>query len=343
VRRRLLALPAAAVLALAACNGGTDEGSAEATDSDPVDVLIAAADTTREAGSARVALQLTGDAGGDAFEIDGDGIVDFDEGIGELTLNLPEDIGGITFNQIFTEDALYIRTSQTGDQYVEVTPEDFGAAGGFGQGLGGGDPSAQLDALRGVADDVQEVGSEDVRGTETTKYEGTLDLERAVAEAPEEQQEQVRTALEQLGTDTLPFEAYLDRDGQLRRFAQTIDLSEAAGTDATLSTTLDLYDFGVDVDVEIPSGDQLRPGGFEGLFGGPGAGAGGGGGGGTGEGTGTGPEEGTGTGPQDGTGGTGGGSVEEAPEAPEAPESDEAPDAEETPAALRGDGLEEAA
>src|SRR5439155_14054622 len=42
-----------------------------------------------------------------------------------------------------------------------------------------GDPSQTFDYLRGASDDVTRVGTDDVRGTQTTHYKDTLDLNKA--------------------------------------------------------------------------------------------------------------------------------------------------------------------
>ena len=51
-------------------------------------------------------------------------------------------------------------------------------------GFGSYDPSEILESLRGVTGEPEVVGTETVRGVETTRYSATMDLERALAEAP---------------------------------------------------------------------------------------------------------------------------------------------------------------
>jgi hypothetical protein len=128
------------------------------------------------------------------------------------------------------------------------------------------DPTQGLSMVRG-ADSVVAVGNEEVRGTPTTHYRATVNLDRAIAEAPAD----VRPTLTQLASlytvRTFPVDVWIDNDGRVNRYQQTIDPSTIhtpAGVSAganpfagPVTMTYDLYDFGSEVDVKIPPADQV--------------------------------------------------------------------------------------
>jgi hypothetical protein len=117
------------------------------------------------------------------------------------------------------------------------------------------DPTQALAYLQG-AGEFTEVGQETVRGVETTHYEGTIDLREAVDKAPSDQREQLERVLEDSGVTELPAEAWIDADGYLRKM--TIDFAELGGMPgASFSIAMELFGFGEDVDIDVPSDDEV--------------------------------------------------------------------------------------
>jgi hypothetical protein len=88
-----------------------------------------------------------------------------------------------------------------------------------------GDPYTELEVFRTVAEDLREVGREQVRGVETTHYTGTL----------------------RAGTAEGTMELWVDADEVVRKRRQR---------DPGLTTVREYYDFGVDVDVELPEVEE---------------------------------------------------------------------------------------
>src|SRR5207248_7186265 len=81
------------------------------------------------------------------------------------------------------------------------------------------DPTQGLGMVRGAANEVV-VGTEDVRGTPTTHYRVTVDLDKAIADAPSSERESL-TKLSSLYTvRTFPVDVWLDSGGRVRRYQQ---------------------------------------------------------------------------------------------------------------------------
>jgi hypothetical protein len=98
-------------------------------------------------------------------------------------------------------------------------------------------------ALRDGAREVEEAGSEDVRGTPTTSNTTTLDLSGAEGRDEEGLPE------------TVPTEVWIDQDGLVRRIRQRLPVGEGGDVDYTL----ELYDFGVQATVQPPPEEDTIP------------------------------------------------------------------------------------
>ena len=79
-----------------------------------------------------------------------------------------------------------------------------------------------LDYLRATGS-VEEVGTEEIGGVETTHYQGSIMLDSVVEQVPADQQEAVRKAIEKLkkqtGLTEIPVDVWVDGDGLLRRMS----------------------------------------------------------------------------------------------------------------------------
>jgi len=132
-----------------------------------------------------------------------------------------------------------------------------------------GAPLDALTYLKAVSGDVQPVGPETVRGEATTRYRATIDPERVVGQLPEA----LRPAV--TATERLPIDLWIDAQGRLRKLVLVAasDLAPPAGGSPTTAVgegatvTLELFDFGVPVEVEAPPAGQVADvGGLLGTF-----------------------------------------------------------------------------
>ena len=124
------------------------------------------------------------------------------------------------------------------------------------------DPTNGLGMLRG-ADNVTTVGTETVRGVDTTHYHLVVNIDKALAEAPVSQRDALSKLVSLYTVHTLPADVWLDSDGRVRRFQETVDagnIRNPAGVQqqfkGALTVTYEMYDFGAPVDVKIPPADQ---------------------------------------------------------------------------------------
>jgi hypothetical protein len=122
-------------------------------------------------------------------------------------------------------------------------------------------PTKALDFLR-AAGRVKELGDETVRGVETTRYKGVIDLERYAKQVEKSDggaaaARSLRKAIELTGKSTMPVELWIDEDSLVRRMVWEQNTSVGAGrAPSSVKATMDLFDYGADVKVVIPPDDQ---------------------------------------------------------------------------------------
>src|SRR4051794_22157149 len=267
----------AAALALAACGEGT---VAAAT------IVRNVPAKTEKAKTARMAINVTGSGGGSqAINVTADGVIDITSKRGDLTMDLGQ--AGLGKMRVLMFGTLL---------YVQLPPQLQGQIPGGKpflkldltalskqQGLDLGaltqqnpDASSQLAILNGAGSDFKKVGSEKLRGTSTTHYAGTVDLTKAAAAATTpEKKAALDKVREQLGTSTFPVDVWVDGQGRLRKLTYKMDLSKAAaasksGVSGEMNVNVELFDYGVPVNVTEPPADQATD--LSALLGGLGSG-----------------------------------------------------------------------
>ena len=268
MRRMVLLL--AALLVLPACGGG---------DSVAADPVAEAATKTTEAGSSRVEFTMAMEAEGRSFELRGDGVFDYTSPRGRMTLDagdLSELTGGKLGNGrmefVLDGSAYYLKFPEAmqlaGRQWLkidleevaELTGADFGGLEQANQ-----NPAQLMQFLRGASDDIEELGKEEVRGVETTRYRAKVDLEKAaeggaeIGELSDEMREQLQAQIErmkaQTGLETLPVEVWVDEESLVRRMEMDVSFT-VDGEQVGLDMAIDFFDFGVDVRAAPPPADQ---------------------------------------------------------------------------------------
>jgi hypothetical protein len=135
-------------------------------------------------------------------------------------------------------------------------------------------PDDRLRVLLYLANGATEVrdGTEDeVLGVEATRYEASVEVEKALEAIPEEKRPMAKRALEQeLLGQRAHVTFWLDADGRLRRVGIRIPpgrkytRTDPNGDSLTLesgprstTTTIDFSDFGVEVDATPPPADEV--------------------------------------------------------------------------------------
>jgi len=124
------------------------------------------------------------------------------------------------------------------------------------------DPRKTLDYLRAVAGDIVPVGTEEVRGADTTHYKATIDLLAYKNLVPASQREKLGAAFEQMmqqaGLRYVPVDLWVDADGLVRRMTMTMEMSDpSGGQSADASMTFEIFDYGKSVEIELPDASEV--------------------------------------------------------------------------------------
>lgn len=202
-------------------------------------------------------------AGGTRVTIRGEGGYDFRRRTGRLQVVLPKDAAGTSehrpITELLTPGALYMKNRGAGvpaDKWVRVditTLDDGNLVTG-----GATDPAAAAELLRG-ARKVTYLGEVDLAGVKVGHYRGVADIAHAARVASPQLRGALAAAAKGFAKDTVPFDAYLDGEGRLRKVRHQFSFSNKGRTVAVASTTL-LYGFGASVEVTLPDRRDIYAG-----------------------------------------------------------------------------------
>jgi hypothetical protein len=254
MRRYLLAL--LALTLLSGC-GGAAESS----------FLATAVRNTEAAGGAEVAFAATIEVPGlqEPIVMTGNGVEDASKRRAQLTF----DMSSYGSMEVVSDDlTMYMRsnllgTALGGKEWVKVDLKRAGSSMGLdlgGSGQLGQSASDQLRMLRAVSGELSEEGRERVVGTDTTHYSATVDLRRYPDLMPEGLRDVAREGVERLielsGQSEIPVDVWIDDDQRVRRMSWEQSMRRGA-VDVKMHMTADYVRFGVPVDVDVPSDDEV--------------------------------------------------------------------------------------
>ncbi|MFE9612849.1 hypothetical protein [Streptomyces sp. NPDC006012] len=270
-RRKARGTVAAMVMLVAPGAGATGcaVGGAAAEDAhgaaDPVATLHRAADTLRDTGSSLAGTSMEMATGGTRVTISGTGVFDYRRQLGQLTVMLPQDPTGTTEHRPITEllapGALYMKNRGAGvpaDKWVRVDTATL-SDGNLVTG-GATDPYAAAELLRGTHT-ARLVGRTEVDGIPVRHYRGTADLAAAARAASAGNRAALAAAAKGFATAEVPFDAYLDGQGRIRKLRQRFSfVNGQQGTAVAVTSTTLLSDFGTDTDVRLPRPQDIYAG-----------------------------------------------------------------------------------
>jgi hypothetical protein len=265
--RRLLSLLGLAVCATVLTGCG-------ARDTLSLDPVANAATKTAETDSARVAFNATinvSTAG--TMTMHGKGIYDGRSKTGWMNMNfsLPAGAqGGLSGNQSMemiydAHDGLvmYMRSplfdQVANGKWIKMDLAKLAKQQGMDlstlMNANQADPNQTLRMLM-ASSDARVSGSEPVRGEPTTRYSFRVDLDR-LARENKELRDSLNQVIQMTGTHAYPAEAWVDKQGRVRRLKIAMSMSAPGAGPMTMTITEDLYGFGKPAEVYPPSGDQV--------------------------------------------------------------------------------------
>ncbi|MEU8525683.1 MULTISPECIES: hypothetical protein [Streptomyces] len=249
---------------LSGCSGG--RADARTGEADPTRTVRDASVVLAHAGTSKTRTSMEMATGGTRVTIRGEGTYDFRQRVGRLKVVLPTDASGAEEHRPITEllapGALYMKNRGAGvpaDKWVRIDTTTL-TDGNLVTG-GATDPAAAAELLRG-AREVRYVGQLDLAGVRVRHYRGTTDIARAARAASPQVRGALAAAAKGFANDAVPFDAYLDDEGRLRKVRHRFSYLNQGRTVAVASTTL-LFGFGTPVEVRLPDAEDIYAGRIE--------------------------------------------------------------------------------
>ena len=151
------------------------------------------------------------------------------------------------------------------DAWLALGPDDIDTTTeGFGFSSSSGDPTALLESLEAAEAELTEVGTETVRGVETTHWRALVDLETLAEDASTEERAELEAQFGDLSQSAFPVDLWLGvDDGYLYRYR--LDLASEAFFDGgeeieAATMTFEFYDYGADVGIAPPPASEIIDG-----------------------------------------------------------------------------------
>jgi hypothetical protein len=257
------ALVAALLCALAAA-----VASGCGTETVGVETVAEAADASAAAGGARLTIDGEASAQGQTFDINGSGVMD-ERGNSEIEMELPGGAGEM--KQVFERFVVYQQMpgieEQFGKEWMRIDLREAYRRIGVDLELinqpGGNDPRQILEQMKNASEEIEKVGTEEVRGVETTHYKADLELRKIAERAPAARRAEAERAIDKVieisGSEGYPMEVWIDDEKLVRRIRMDMTLNNPAfGGEMDMDMTMELFDYGTPVSIDPPSEDEAE-------------------------------------------------------------------------------------
>ena len=239
--RRLICVLAGSLL-IAGCGGGIDSS-----------LLATAVQQTENAGGAEIAFQLEMEAPGlsQPIVMTGGGVEDAKNRRGQLTFDMSAmaqlpGVGsvcgsGCDMTVVSDGSTVYVRSPLAasalgGREWMKVDIERFGSAMGVPTGGSGFQSAGEQLRMLGAADgDLTNEGRDQIRGESATHYSLHVSVP---------------------GADDVPVDVWIDDQDRVRR-VEVEQSSEQGGIKVGVHMTMEYVRFGVPVDIDLPSEDDV--------------------------------------------------------------------------------------
>lgn len=281
--RKLLASLGLVVFVLSGCANTPANKVAAPGDSagDSLPALLDAMQKTKDAGSARMAIDLTFTAQEQTVHITGDveSVMDPSDPASlreRAVLDIPS-LGMVPGGKVEVivgkGSVLYLRAPMFASfipattPWIKLDPSALPQSqGDLGAATAAVNPAAILAAIKDSLT-VEEVGADTVDGSATTRYRATLDVVKLLPLVADIVQEQPTDAqlqetidkLKEAGLETLPIDLWVDEAGFLKQVRMSLDLS-GLSTDhsaVSFSLTLTYSDIGEHISIDVPPASQV--------------------------------------------------------------------------------------
>jgi hypothetical protein len=237
------------LFALVAGGCGSDDGGGGEED-DPLAALDAAAKKTKAAESNRQEFTMESDIGGAELSMEGEGTFSADSTRGHMTFDMETPQGDGSFEAIVVDGVMYIKGDQIqlpgGKEWLKQQDPPSNTMS----------PSEFVTFLRDSGN-VENKGTEEIRGEETTHFAGPLDLQKLAEESGSDIVEQLKSTP---GAEDMEMniDIWVGPDGLPARMI--LDVSAPEQAEGSMKVTSDILEYNVDVEAEAPPASEVATG-----------------------------------------------------------------------------------
>jgi hypothetical protein len=240
--RSLLVLPVLAVALVAGC--GEEEA---AVDDNPLAALDSAAKKTTEVESLRQKITMEADFEGEQMSMEAEGSFTADSQSGTMTARMVTGGDEIEFEAIAVDGEMYMK----GDDFpIPEGKEWFKTPDPPTSTM---EPAEFVRFLR-ESEGVENVGTEEIRGEQTTHFRGPLDLEKLAEASDAEVLEQIKASPEAKEFDIL-VDVWVMENGLPARIGMKVTAPDKVSGQMTM--TSDILEYDVPVDAKEPPADEV--------------------------------------------------------------------------------------
>jgi hypothetical protein len=140
------------------------------------------------------------------------------------------------------------------DQWVQLDPEDAGnLTSDMGAG-GMGDPTQLLRQLEDADARIEKLGTETVRGVETTHIRAVVDIDSMAETLSPEDRAEFEETFSAGGLSEMPIDFWIGEDGLVYRWSMELDNSAMGDAEGlgSVSIVYEIYDYGQEVGIVAP-------------------------------------------------------------------------------------------
>ena len=212
------------------------------------DAFVASVMRTRGLATADLEVTVTTDVGGSVRTLTGEGPSAVNKGYGDMRWT---DASGAVTRELSNGKGLFVQTDVPAGMWTRLPDERATPTGRLADPLRG---------LGGLAD-VTKVGPEDLDGTATTRYTGTLPASPdSLALLGFSDEELVEIGTDWQGADRRVSRSGSTPEGRIVGIERTLDLPDAAAGPVSAVTMTALSDFTTIIDLEPPADGERRRG-----------------------------------------------------------------------------------
>ena len=244
--RSLLAIPVLVVALVAAGCGEAEE--AAVPDKNPLAALDLAAKRTSDVESMRQAFTMEADLGGEEMSLEGEGSFTADGRNGVMTASMLSEGERVKFRAIAADGLVFIKSDDfplpVGKEWLKTEDPPTSTM----------KPDEFVRHLR-ESQGAKNVGTEEVRGEQTTHFRGPLDLEKLVkASGENEVIERLRQTPDAKSYDIV-IDVWVLEDGLPARIGMKVTAPEKVS--GAMTMTADILKYDVPVDAEAPPAGKV--------------------------------------------------------------------------------------